>query len=181
MSTHAPKQYFFPAPHDGPESGESAVSGAESSGGAASSMMLASSEREASTTSGVVTLDTMRHNTSAVTPPSTMWLSGNDTTSTPPAEVALYTFNTPFPSSAVDAGVVGDAAPWGDAGHGMACGKIGYADFHASLISATPGAFPSECSTAPMTNDEKALEFTLFDLGGCVQDDTMAPKMPPLR
>ena len=135
----------------------------------------------ASTTSGVVTLDTMRHNTSAVTAPSTMWLSGNDSMSNPPAEVALYTFNTPFPSSAVDAGVVGDAAPWGDAGHGMACGKIGYADFHASMLSATPGVFPSECSTTPMTNDEKALEFTLFDLGGCVQDDTMAPKMPPLR
>ena len=79
------------------------------------------------------------------------------------------------------AGVLGDAAPWGDAGHGAACGKIGYADFHASLLSVTPGAFPAECTTTAMTNDEKALEFTLFDLGGCVQDDTMAPTMPPLR
>ncbi len=135
----------------------------------------------ASTTSGMVTLDSMRHNTSAVTLPSTMWLSGNDTSATPPQEVALYSFNAPFPASAIDAGVVGDAGIWGDAGHGAACGKIGYADFHATLTNATPGAFPGECTTTTMTNDEKALEFTLFDLGGCVQDDTMAPKVPPLR
>lgn len=138
----------------------------------------------ASTTAGTVQLDTMRHNVSATTPPSTPWLTGNDTSATPPQEVAFYTFNAPFPQGAVDAGAIdagGDAGPWGDAGTGPACGKVGFADFHASLTNATPGAFPGECTTPAMSNDEKALEFLLFDLGGCIQDDTQAPKPPPLR
>jgi hypothetical protein len=61
------------------------------------------------------------------------------------------------------------------------CGRAIFSDVH--LDDAPEGAFPSYCPANPNSNDhapnELALEFLFFDLSSCVQNDTMAPPMPP--
>jgi hypothetical protein len=60
------------------------------------------------------------------------------------------------------------------------CGRATFSDVH--LDDAPSGAFPSYCPSDPNSNDhapnELALEFLLFDLSSCVQNDTLPP--PPL-
>ena len=54
------------------------------------------------------------------------------------------------------------------------CGRVVYSDFH--VVDSMPGSqftFPAECDMSPMTPQEKALEFMLFDLASCV------PAPPP--
>ena len=55
------------------------------------------------------------------------------------------------------------------------CGRVVYSDFHVSgninlLDSGVSSGttFPSECSMEPLTSQEKALEFMLYDLASCV-------------
>jgi hypothetical protein len=51
------------------------------------------------------------------------------------------------------------------------CGKVVFSDMHVSgdsqSKSGSPG-FPSDCSNSPLTAQEKALAFMLFDLASCV-------------
>ena len=65
------------------------------------------------------------------------------------------------------------------------CGKVLYSDFHVVPPAASDGGaggggtFPAECDTQPMSPQELALEFMLFDLQACVQEDSQAPQPPP--
>jgi hypothetical protein len=38
--------------------------------------------------------------------------------------------------------------------------------------------FPSGCKTNDMTPQQKAVEFLLFDLGACIQPDSVGPAPP---
>ncbi len=48
------------------------------------------------------------------------------------------------------------------------CGRVLFSDFHVKDAHEFDQTFPSKCDTAPMTPQEKLLEFMLFDLGSCV-------------
>ena len=75
------------------------------------------------------------------------------------------TFNTPLDAEKDDMGVP------------QYCGRVVFSDFHATAGSITSKAdpFPMACKNDPMTDQEKALAFMLFDLSSCVQADSMVP------
>lgn len=52
------------------------------------------------------------------------------------------------------------------------CGRVVFSDFHVVQSPSSATFFPDECSTAPMTAQEKVLEYMLFDLASCVQPYT---------
>lgn len=92
----------------------------------------------------------------AVTPPTRAWIKNAST-------VQHFTFNTPV--GAPDA---------------MQCGRVVYSSFHVASGGGF-GTFPASCNTAPLTPQEKVLEFMLFDLASCVNPDKDPPKPPPIK
>jgi hypothetical protein len=80
--------------------------------------------------------------------------------------VMHLTFNTPL-----------DAQP-DDMGVPQYCGRAVFSDFHvtADALDGKGTTFPTNCkSQDPLTDQEKALAFMLFDLSSCVQSDQMPP------
>ena len=75
-----------------------------------------------------------------------------------------YTFNTPV-------GAPADAQ----------CGRVVYSAFHVNDAASSGKAFPTECSSSPLTPQEKVLMFMLFDLASCVQTDRAPPEIPVIR
>jgi len=52
-----------------------------------------------------------------------------------------------------------------------------YSDFHVANTASGPGVtFPNECPAAPMSEQEKVLEFLLYDLASC---GVVPPVIPP--
>jgi hypothetical protein len=48
------------------------------------------------------------------------------------------------------------------------CGKVVFSDMHVSADSVSTKPYPTGCSTAPLTPQEKALAFMFFDIASCV-------------
>jgi hypothetical protein len=82
------------------------------------------------------------------------------------ASAQHFTFNTPV-----------------DVGSDQQCGRVLYSDFHVSPTAVDPniGTFPERCLDQPLTPQEQAIEFMLFDLASCIQVDTVAPKAPDVK
>jgi hypothetical protein len=109
----------------------------------------------ATSTAGELTLhDTYRRSVS-VNPPTQRWLYSQQ-----PESLQSFTFNTPI-----------------DAAAEQQCGRFAYSSFHIASSGFT-ATFPEECDEAPLTPQERVLEFMLFDLASCVQIDTGEPKPP---
>ncbi|HEY2513077.1 MAG TPA: carboxypeptidase regulatory-like domain-containing protein [Polyangiaceae bacterium] len=82
-----------------------------------------------------------------------------------PESAKYMTFNTP----------VGKPAA-------QQCGRVVYSDLHVTGSGETD--FPADCDAedpAPLTAQEKALEFLFFDLSSCIQDPTKPPPPPPAK
>jgi hypothetical protein len=105
----------------------------------------------------------------AVNPPTQQWLY----TESPVRSVQHFTFNTPI------------AAP-----PAKQCGRVVFSNFHVAEEAGDPvlGAeappmqpFPMHCQNSPMTPQEKALEFMLFDATSCILPDADRPHVfePP--
>lgn len=107
---------------------------------------------------GSIDLHETFHVVDGVNGATTRWLY-----STSPASVQTLSFNTPV---GVDAS--------------MQCGRAVYSNFHIANGQSGGGTtFPQECDANPLTPQEKVLEFMLFDLASCVQDDKEDPIPPP--
>ena len=77
------------------------------------------------------------------------------------------TFNTPVNPPALP-----------DGGAGIQCGRVVFSDFHVTTNALTDaGFFPASCAGGPLTPQEKALLFMLFDVSSCIQSDTQEPSV----
>ncbi len=94
----------------------------------------------------------------------TRWIYGAMSPTAPDYEAKYLSFNTPTTATPQDQ-----------------CGRAVFSDVHVSGTSDDPGVFPQECAVRPDSHaiNELALEFLLFDLVSCVQDDSLGPTQPP--
>lgn len=126
---------------------------------------------QASVSPGVLGVNESRHDVTAVKPGATRWLYGSIPASNPADSIQHLTFNTPFLQDA-GAGIEGDP---------VQCGRVVYSDFHVTAGAVDAGfgpggaRFPTACVDGPLSGQEKALEFMLFDLSACVQNDNQVP------
>ena len=112
----------------------------------------------ASVTSGELIIQQPRKDAEAAIAPAQRWISTTD----PVASLQHYTFNTPVL-----------AKPEAQ------CGRVVFSDFHVSAMERVGNTFPQSCKPGPLSAQEKALEFMLFDLSSCIQKDKDPPKPPP--
>ena len=109
----------------------------------------------ASKTAGSIDLQGVTYSVGAVRRPSQSWIKrGED-------GVRYFSFNTPL-----------DAPPEAQ------CGRVVFGDLHVSGRGG--GDFPASCGAAdaPLTPEQLALEFLMFDALACVRDDRSLP-VPP--
>jgi len=110
----------------------------------------------ASTTPGEIPIVDWRHNVDGPTAPSQRWIYSKS-----PETLQHFTFNTPYGAPAE-----------------KLCGRVVFSNFHITK-PATSSTFPASCgSDTALDPQEKMLEFMLFDIASCVEDDRDAPKPP---
>lgn len=125
----------------------------------------------ASMTVGTLGIRESRHDVTAVGAGSTRWLYGDIPAAAPKqSSIQHLTYNTPFR----------DAGTLVDGGAAPQCGRVVFSDFHVTAGAVKPDAgtnFPNYCVPGALSGQEKALEFMLFDLSACVQDDATGPSV----
>jgi hypothetical protein len=110
----------------------------------------------ASTTPGQMSIANLFRDQTGVIAPTQSWLTLNDSARGNP--IMQFTFNTPI------------GAP-------KQCGRVLFNEYHVEnpVVVTNGAAFPSECTSAAMTPQEKLLEYSLFDLSGNGSGFTLTP------
>ncbi|MGK3979619.1 hypothetical protein WMF38_48870 [Sorangium sp. So ce118] len=69
-----------------------------------------------------------------------------------------------------------------EAASGEQCGRLVHTGIHVAKANMEEGTdpFPGICVSAPLSAQEKAMEFLLFDLSSCVTDNDRPPEPPPI-
>ena len=114
------------------------------------------------TNGGTLEINEARHDLNSVKAPlAQRWIFGANPNDSMSPNVQHMTFNTP---------IDGPAQP--DGGAPLECGRVVFSDFHLTAGAKIAGLpFPASCRAGPLTPQEKALVFMLFDLSACVQPD----------
>jgi hypothetical protein len=122
----------------------------------------------ASTTPGLIDVRGAEHSVNSVVQGvAQQWIYGTDTVNTysdggATPMLQYFSLNTPI--------------------GGAECGRMVFSDLHVSSTGDMTDngklAFPSGCVDQPLSPQEKALEFMIFDLSSCIQKDT-DPVRPP--
>jgi hypothetical protein len=93
-------------------------------------------------------------------------------------ETKYLSFLTPIGGTTLPAGDGG--AEGGSSETTTYCGKAVFTDLHTSSgLFATAMSVPADCKSAPLTAQQKALEYLFFDLAACVAPEDKPPPMPP--
>jgi hypothetical protein len=125
-------------------------------------------------TNGELHIVQARHNAlvTAANTASLPWIE-TDTKASPPSQTEYFSFDTPFGTAPAEQ-----------------CGRVVYSDLHVGAASGDYGGYtdnvpsnavvPTGCGNGDLSPQEKALEFMLFDLSGCVTPpDQGAGGLPP--
>ena len=98
--------------------------------------------------------------------PSQAWITADS--SGMAGQTIYFSFDTPV-----------NAPPSADGGPPAYCGRAVFSDLHVAGNPMTNDSTPPPggCSSKPLSPQEKALEFMLFDLSSCVIPDAIAPTM----
>ncbi|HSQ64556.1 MAG TPA: hypothetical protein VLM85_15135, partial [Polyangiaceae bacterium] len=111
-----------------------------------------------------MTITSPRYDFSSVASPAIEWMYANAGTAKPgPANPQFplhYTFDTPWQQPST-------------------CGRVIFSDFHVANAGSAGLTFPAECTAGPMTPQEKALEYMIWDLASCVPPPP-SPSCTPL-
>jgi hypothetical protein len=118
----------------------------------------------ASMTPGQIQIQKARDNVNAVADKiATSWITIQAPKANPTNAVEFMSFNAPI-------GAADD----------QICGRAVFNDLHVSATrNDKPGTpFPTSCEAGDLSDQEKALEFMLFDLSSCVRRDDQPPEPP---
>ncbi len=126
-------------------------------------------------TNGQLPIWYARHNVTTTNfPPVQQWITLDKSVGAAPGAPQYFSFDT------------------GKSGEGGVCGRVVYSDLHVSggpgqSTNGVPGDYPgfnfggvvpSGCAAHPLTPQEKALEFMLFDLSSCIITPGNGTKVP---
>jgi hypothetical protein len=114
-------------------------------------------------TGGKLEINEARHNIDNVSTNATSWISLANPNASNQNTVQYLSFNTPIPAA-----------------DDQKCGRVVYSDLHVSSGDARGVPWPTGCQSTDLSDQEKALEFMLFDLSSCIQSDKEAPTAPPV-
>jgi hypothetical protein len=114
---------------------------------------------------GQLSIKEPRHNLDAVNArKAQQWITVANAEADGKTAVQYMSFNTPV-----------------DVASEKQCGRAVFSDLHVSAGDESGKAWPEGCTTSGLTAQEKALEFMLFDLSACVQEDDKKPAPPPVK
>lgn len=120
---------------------------------------------------GSIQINEGRHNLDSVNLATSQdWLSLTNANENNETAVEYMSFNTPV-----------------NVAEDKQCGRAVYSDLHVSADSKEGERWPLGCAKnmsgqiADLTDQEKVLEFMLFDLASCVQSDKQPPKPPVIK
>jgi hypothetical protein len=117
----------------------------------------------ATTTLGQMQISTLRHDMNGVIAPTQSWLTLNAGVNGDPNPVMQLVFDTPIPPAGQTVNQ---------------CGRVLFNEYHVenTTTSSPSMTFPAECKlTAPITPQEKLLEYMLFELTDEGGQPTLAP------